>query len=105
MTTNCTCTVTNCMHNSERCCCKSTILVDGAQAEKKESTSCASFDMKHGDSYKNSFETPDKKLKIECNAVKCVYNSNHYCTADQVDISKTSSDNAYSTQCSTFRTK
>ncbi len=105
MTTNCTCTVTNCIHNSDRCCCKGTILVDGSQAEKKEATSCASFDEKCGETYKNSFETPDKKLKIECNAVKCIYNADHYCTATQVDINGASAHDSAETHCSTFRAK
>ena len=26
------CTVTTCVHNAEKCCCKNTILVEGAQA-------------------------------------------------------------------------
>ncbi|MBQ8639752.1 MAG: DUF1540 domain-containing protein [Lachnospiraceae bacterium] len=105
MTTQCTCTVENCIHNSDRCCCKSEILVDGRQAQQKENTSCASFDLRHGDSFRNSFETPDKKLSIECNAVHCVYNSNQYCTASQVDISGTSAVDSSATQCSTFKAK
>lgn len=105
MTTNCTCTVTNCIHNSDRCCCKSEILVDGSSAKDKEATCCSSFDRRHGDSFRNSYETPDKKLRIECNAVQCIYNANRYCSADQVDINGSSATDAAGTQCSTFRAK
>ncbi len=103
MTTNCTCTVTNCLHNSDRCCCKSEILVEGPKAQDSEETCCASFDKRHGESFSNSYETPDKKLRIECNAVRCIYNANHYCTAEQVDINGASAVDASGTECATFR--
>ena len=38
------CTVTTCVHNAEKCCCKSGILVEGAQAKNCCDTCCGSFD-------------------------------------------------------------
>ena len=32
------CSVTNCVHNSDQCCCKSSILVDGHKAASAEDT-------------------------------------------------------------------
>ena len=38
------CTVTTCVHNAEKCCCKNTILVEGAQARNCCDTCCGSFE-------------------------------------------------------------
>ena len=66
--TNCTCTVTECKHNDDHCCCKSEILVN---ADSKNDcscgcTCCASFDQKTFDSFKNSTQTPDRACKSLC---------------------------------------
>lgn len=103
--TNCTCTVTECMHNSDNCCCKSQILVDGHEACSCDSTYCASYDKKMLDSFRNTYESPDPELKIDCSAVKCVYNEGRRCTAKSVDISKKSSADGNHTRCSTFRAR
>ena len=46
--TNCTCTVTECKHNDDHCCCKSEILVntDSKNDCSCGCTCCASFDQK-----------------------------------------------------------
>ena len=44
------CTVTTCVHNSEKCCCKSGIVVEGAQAKSCCDTSCGSFEENRGGS-------------------------------------------------------
>ena len=41
------CNVTNCLHNSDHCCCKQSIMVDGHDAKEKEQTCCGSFDNRH----------------------------------------------------------
>ena len=58
--TNCTCTVTECKHNDDHCCCKSEILVntDSKNDCSCGCTCCASFDQKTSDSFKNSTQTP-----------------------------------------------
>ena len=74
--TNCTCTVTECKHNDDHCCCKSEILVntDSKNDCSCGCTCCASFDQKTSDSFKNSTQTPNPALKIGCNAVQCIHN-------------------------------
>ena len=42
------CTVTTCVHNAEKCCCKSGILVEGAQAKNCCDTCCGSFEENRG---------------------------------------------------------
>ena len=86
--TNCTCTVTECKHNDDHCCCKSEILVntDSKNDCSCGCTCCASFDQKTSDSFKNSTQTPNPALKIGCNAVQCIHNENHLCQAESVAI-------------------
>lgn len=102
---NTNCSVTSCMHNSESCCCKNEIMVDGQNATTSENTCCASFDERRGESFKNSYETPDEHLKINCEASQCVYNDNMICKADHVDISGNGADSARGTVCATFTCK
>ena len=42
------CTVTSCVHNSEKCCCKQGILVEGANARECCDTCCGSFEENRG---------------------------------------------------------
>lgn len=97
------CSVQNCLHNSEECCCKSAIIVDGSNAEKKDNTCCGSFDEKRGDSFRNSYESPNTSLRVECEATNCVYNKDRLCSADKIDISGIRASNAEATECATFR--
>ena len=38
------CSVENCVHNADQCCCRGSILVDGHGARDAEGTCCASFE-------------------------------------------------------------
>ena len=37
------CSVTNCLHNTDNCCCKHAIVVDGCDAKEAYETCCGSF--------------------------------------------------------------
>ena len=97
------CSATTCMHNSDHYCCKNVISVDGSTATAKDNTFCGSFDESRGGSFKNSYETPNHNLKIECEATNCVYNDNKLCNADHIDISGSGAKHADDTECATFR--
>ena len=73
------CTVTTCIHNAEKCCCKSGILVEGAQAKNCCDTCCGSFEENRGGLFKNLFKTPESKLEVECDVANCLYNDDHQC--------------------------
>lgn len=99
------CSVTSCTHNAENCCCKGTIVVDGEHAADVCDTCCGSFDKRSDDSYHNRFETPDTEVKVECEAVKCVYNENRYCTAEHIGIAGDGASLPSQTECATFRAR
>ena len=48
---------------------------------------------------------PSTVISIDCEAVKCVYNSNYKCTASHVDIKGCGACDCGETACSTFKEK
>ena len=87
------CSVKNCVHNADNCCCKAAIAVDGNKAKSSEQTCCASFDENKGARFTNLFKTPETRLEIACDAVKCV------------DISGDGACDCAETKCNTFKAR
>lgn len=99
------CSVKNCVHNSDSCCCKNAIMVDGPQAVIPEETCCASFDENKGGVFTNLFKTPESRLDISCEAVKCVYNEDHRCVAERIGISGEGAKDCTQTRCNSFKSR
>ena len=99
------CVVATCTYNKNSLCCKGDIMVGGSSATTSSETSCDSFRERKEDSYTSSLEHPSKVISIDCEAVKCVYNSNYKCKAEHVDIRGGGANSAQGTQCHTFREK
>ena len=97
------CDVRNCVHNSDNCCCKGSILVDGHNAKDAEGTCCASFDENKGGVFTNLFKTPETKLEVICDAVSCTYNQDHRCEASKIDIGGDGASSCSETKCRTFK--
>ncbi len=97
------CNVTNCLHNAENCCCKATIIVEGEQAKETCDTCCGSFDENKDGAYHNLFKTPENRLEVDCEAVKCVYNEGRHCSADHIGIAGDGASEASHTECASFR--
>ena len=57
------------------------------------------------DSFKSSVVHPSKTISIDCEAVKCMYNSNYKCHADHVDIKGCGACDCRGTECATFTEK
>ncbi len=97
------CGVENCSYNQEKYCCKGDIMVGGRHADCSGDTCCESFAEKREGAYVSSLEHPCRTISIDCEAVKCVYNSNYKCHAEHVDITGLGADNCEATECGTFR--
>lgn len=97
------CTVENCLYNREDLCCKGDIMVGGRHAVNSEDTCCDSFSVRKEDSYTSAMEHPCQTISIDCEAVKCVYNSNYKCVAEHVDIKGCGACDCMETACATFR--
>ena len=96
------CSVKNCVHNSDNCCCKEAIVVDGRKAKECCETCCGSFSENDGGMFKNLCKTPDKSLKIDCEAVNCKHNEDRRCMAGHVGIIGDGASEAGQTECATF---
>ena len=97
------CNVTNCLHNAENCCCKAAIIVEGEQAKDTCDTCCGSFDENKDGAYHNLFKTPENRLEVDCEAVKCVYTEGRPCSADHIGIAGDGASEASHTECASFR--
>lgn len=98
------CGAVNCTYNEEKYCCKGDIMVGGKHADRTEDTCCESFAQKREghDTYTSSLSHPSKTISIDCEAVKCIYNSNYKCVAEHVDIAGSGAKISGETECSTF---
>ena len=100
------CTVTSCIHNSEKLCNLGSIKVEGTTADVSDATACASFKERIGDSYSNECsKKPSQNSVIECMAHKCVYNKDQNCTASHIDVAGDGANNYSDTRCATFTSK
>ena len=99
------CTVTTCIHNAEKCCCKSGILVEGRNATNRSDTCCGSFEERRGSAFRNLFKTPESKLHVECDVVECLYNDDQKCRAEKITITGDGARAVGQTECSSFRKK
>lgn len=96
------CGVENCTYNKERLCSKGDIMVGGKHADNADDTCCESFMERRDGAFTSSIEHPSKTISIDCEAVKCIYNSNYKCVADHVDITGNGADSSRETNCATF---
>lgn len=97
------CTVENCLYNRDQYCCKGDIMVGGKHADRSDDTCCDSFTQRKEDSYTSAMEHPSRTISIDCEAVKCVYNSNYKCVAEHVDIKGCGACDCRETSCATFK--
>ena len=101
------CVVESCTYNKDCLCIKGDIMVAGKHACNCDDTCCESFDHKRegADSFTSSIAHPSKTISIDCEAVKCVHNSNYKCVADHVDIKGCGACDCKETACATFSEK
>ena len=96
------CDVTTCLHNSDKCCCKNTILVGGESASSPENTCCSSFDEAKEFGGRNEFESKNLALAVDCEAIKCRFNEGNKCKAKHITISGGKAGDARETLCASF---
>ena len=100
-----TCGVCDCTYNKDRCCCKGDIMVGGKHSCDCEDTCCESFHKRSGDSFTSAVSHPSQHISIDCEAVKCMYNTDYRCHAEHVDIKGNHAGTSGETLCATFREK
>lgn len=96
------CSVKNCTYHDSDCCCKGDIMVGGMKACHCDDTCCESFREEREGSARNALDHPSRMISIDCEAVKCMYNTNYKCHAEHVDIKGVGADSSRETLCATF---
>lgn len=100
------CSVHKCAYNKDCLCSKHEIKVDGETATTSDKTCCQSFKEANCNNATNSTSNiASRSTGVACDAVKCLYNDNHYCSANQIGIVGANATNAESTECATFKAK
>lgn len=97
------CGVNSCIHNQDKMCCKGDITIGGKHACCTSDTCCDSFCEKKDHAYVSAIEHPSKIVSIDCEATKCMYNSNYKCHAEHVAIKGFGAKKREGTLCETFR--
>jgi len=94
------------MHNSNNCCCKNKIEVEGSSAKESCETCCGSYDVRGEGSYSNVMkENAKKSTEVGCRAMNCVYNDGGYCGADHIGIEGMNAKESGQTECGSFRSR
>lgn len=97
------CTVKNCMHNNEHCCCISNICVEGIKAVNEAETCCNSFVEKR-DHFSNSIDKEKNPVvDVSCKATNCAYNDECKCQAGDICICGHEACDCGETRCGTFK--
>ena len=111
------CSAVQCVHNLNGLCAAYKIHVTGATAYTSSQTGCETFaqkgivnaitnltNMNVPGEIRQLFNNSEISMspKIECDAVKCTYNSNKICTANRVQVMGSHASTSEATQCETF---
>lgn len=112
------CSAENCVHNMNGLCSANKIHVAGISAVSSGDTECSTFaekgfvnavtnmfNMNIPGEIRQLFSNDNIAMspKIECDAVRCVYNSDRHCVADSVQVMGIHAKSSDGTQCETFR--
>jgi hypothetical protein len=111
------CSAENCVQNINGLCAANKIHVTGKGAMTSGNTACDTFaeksftnavtnmfNMNVAGEVKQIFNKGSIEMspKIECDALRCSYNSNKVCTANNVQIMGAHANSSIDTQCETF---
>jgi len=96
------CSVETCCFHDGDCCCRNDIMVGGAKACSCDETCCENFEQQKEGSARNADGYSDRMTQIDCEAVKCRYNTNYKCQAEHVDMRGSRAGDRRETACATF---
>ncbi len=99
------CSVTGCVYNEDRCCCKGDIIVEGSEAKENSGTCCGSFKEKGSSSASNAVKNMSKDIDVSCEACHCKYNENKKCAAEHIGIAGGNACTCAETECASFECK
>lgn len=95
------CEACGCFYNMDKKCSKGLISVGGKNANAVEQTCCETFTGAKGEA-RNACDCADIHTSINCDAVKCTFNSCGKCSASHVSIEGQKAKDSAETACGTF---
>lgn len=96
------CSVTGCIYNADRCCCKGDITVEGEAAQRTEDTCCGSFKERTAENTANAAKRISKIIDVECEACNCTFNEEKKCSAEHIGIAGGNACSCVETECASF---
>ena len=96
------CSVTGCVYNTDKCCCKGDIKVEGSEAKSNEETCCGSFRERGAKSASNVDKDICKMIDVVCQACNCKFNKDEKCSAEHIGIAGGDACNSRETECASF---
>lgn len=97
------CNVVNCSYNTDNCCKRQDIQVEGAKAKTPSETCCGSFAPRGCGCAANSTGEALKDTDVSCEACDCKFNDNRRCSAAHIGISGGHADTCRETECGSFQ--
>lgn len=97
------CSVTGCVYNADRCCCKGDIKVEGEEAKSNDETCCGSFKERTEDNASNAAGRISKIIDVTCEACNCMFNEEKKCSAEHIGIAGGAACDCRETECASFR--
>lgn len=95
------CSVTGCVYNADKCCCKGDIRVEGSEAHQNSDTCCGSFKERRGDGT-NVAKRVSKSADVACEACNCKFNKDQKCSAEHIGIAGGDACCCGETECASF---
>ncbi len=96
------CSVTGCMYNEDRCCCKGDIMVAGKEAKENSGTCCSSFKERGQNQSRNAVGERSKEIDVACEACHCRFNKDSKCAAEHIGIAGGNACTCGETECASF---
>ncbi len=96
------CSVTGCVYNEDRCCCKGDIKVEGRDAKNTADTCCGSFKERGAEAASNVEKHMSKMIEVACDACNCKFNKDKKCSAEHIGIAGGDACNSQETECASF---
>lgn len=96
------CSVTGCIYNTDRCCCKGDIMVGGKEAKSNAETCCESFKERGAQGASNVEKHVSKPIDVACEACNCKFNKDKKCSAEHIGIAGGDACEARETECASF---
>lgn len=96
------CSVTGCVYNADKCCCKGDIKVEGKDAKRTEETCCGSFKERGAEGASNVAKRISKVIDVACEACNCQFNKEKKCSAEHIGIAGGEACECRETECASF---